>query len=148
MSFLLDPPMLIASGVLIERALPEEQRDLAEAATMGTFIGISFALYLDAPGLWWLWKPFKADGGHDFMVNSGVFKVDTKRGGWKTDVASCAMYATYPFFLKLGRRIGRRSPERAAAPATDVRSVVAAGAGGGNGNGAAAAAGAAQASTS
>ncbi len=115
MSFLLDPPMLIASGILIERALPEEQRDLAEAATMGTFIGISFALYLNAPGLGAFWKPFKSRDGHDFMINSGVFHVDTEGHGWGTDVASCAIYATYPFFLKLGRRIGRRSSPRSLA---------------------------------
>ena len=108
MSFLLDPGMLVASGVLIERAVPEEKRDLAEAATMATFIGISLALYLEAPGLGLFWKPFKSKNGRDFMINSGVFHVNTDDAGWKTDVVSAAIYATYPFFLKLGRRLGRR----------------------------------------
>ena len=112
MSFLLDPPMLVASGVLIERVVPEEKRDLAEAATMGTFIGISVALYLEAPGLGVFWKPFRAANGRDFMINSGVFGVDTDDAGWKTDVVSAAIYATYPFFLKLGRRIGQRRAPR------------------------------------
>ena len=119
MSFLLDPPLLVASGVLIEKALPEEHRDLAEAATMATFIGISVALYLEAPGLGMFWKPFGSDNGRDFMVNSGVFKVDTDKAGWRTDVVSAAIYATYPLFLKLGRRIGARSATHSldAAPA-------------------------------
>lgn len=112
MSFLLDPPMLIASGVLIERMLPEEQRDVAEAATMGTFIGISFALYLEAPGLGMLWKPSGSKNGRDFMVNSGVFRVNPDETGWRTDVVSAAIYATYPLFLKLGRHIGRRPAAR------------------------------------
>jgi hypothetical protein len=108
MSFLLDPPMLVASGVLIERAVPERRRDLAEAATMGTFIGISLALYLEAPGLGAFWKPFGSRNGRDFMLNSGVFHINTAGVGWKTDVVSAAIYSTYPLFLKLGRRLGRR----------------------------------------
>ncbi len=110
MSFLLDPPLLVASGALIERALPEEKRDLAEAATMGTFFAVSLALYLEAPGLGLFWKPFGSRNGRDFMINSGVFGVDTGDAGWRTDVVSAAIYATYPFFLKLGRHIGRRGP--------------------------------------
>ncbi|MCZ7530215.1 MAG: hypothetical protein M5U31_07620 [Acidimicrobiia bacterium] len=116
MSFLLDPPMLVASGVLIERVVPEEKRDLAEAATMGTFIGISVALYLEAPGLGMFWKPFGSTSGRDFMVNSGVFSVNTDEAGWRTDVVSAAIYATYPLFLKLGRHIGRRSAARSVSP--------------------------------
>jgi hypothetical protein len=112
MSFLLDPPMLVASGVLIEKVLPEERRDLAEAATMATFIGISVALYLEVPGLGAFWKPFGSDNGRDFMVNSGVFKVNTDQAGWRTDVVSAGIYATYPLFLKLGRRIGARRAAR------------------------------------
>jgi len=34
MSFAFDPPLLVASGVLIERRLPEDRRDVAEAATL------------------------------------------------------------------------------------------------------------------
>jgi hypothetical protein len=44
-SFLLDPPLLFAAGVLIERRLPSDRRDLAEAATLGVFFGGSFGLY-------------------------------------------------------------------------------------------------------
>jgi hypothetical protein len=46
------------------------------------------------------------------MINSGVFHVDTDEAGWSTDVVCAALYATYPFFLKLGRRIGRRRTSR------------------------------------
>ena len=79
MSFLLDPPLLFASGVLIERALPQERRDVAEAATLGVFFGGSFGLYNNVPGLGLLWRPFRARNGRDFMWNSGVFGVNTQR---------------------------------------------------------------------
>lgn len=108
MSFLLDPPMLVASGVMIERTVPEDLRDLAEAATMSTFVGVSIALYLEVPGLGLLWRPFGSRDGRDFMINSGVLRIDTEDPGWRTHCVSAAIFATYPVFMKLGRRIGRR----------------------------------------
>ena len=107
MSFLLDPPMLFAAGVLIERGLPAERRDVAEAATLGIFFGGSFGLYNNVPGLGVLWRPFGAQNGRDFMWNSGVFGVDTKEAGWPLHAAAGVIFSTYPFFIKLGRRLGR-----------------------------------------
>lgn len=107
MSFLLDPPMLVASGVLIERSLPAEQRDVAEAATLGVFFGGSFGLYNNVPCLGVLWRPFRARNGRDFMWNSGVFGVKTDDLGVGMHAVAGGIFATYPFFLKLGRRLGR-----------------------------------------
>jgi hypothetical protein len=107
MSFLLDPPMLVASGVLIERGLPPEQRDVAEAATLGVFFGTSFGLYHNVPGLGLLWRPFRSQNGRDFMWNSGVFGVRTDELRWPMHALAGGIFATYPFFLKLGRRLGR-----------------------------------------
>lgn len=107
MSFLFDPPMLVAAGVLIERTLPEEQRDVAEAATLGVFFSASFGLYHNVGGLGVLWRPFRARNGRDFMWNSGVFNMQTKELGTGMHALAGAIFATYPFFLKLGRRLGR-----------------------------------------
>jgi hypothetical protein len=107
MSFLFDPPLLLAAGVLIERRLPPDRRDVAEAATLGVFFGGSFGLYNDVPGLGVLWRPFRAAGGRDFMWNSGVFNVNTVEARWPLHAAAGAIFATYPFFIKLGRRLGR-----------------------------------------
>ena len=115
MSFLFDPPMLVAAGVLIERTLPEDQRDVAEAATLGVFFGGSFGLYHNVPGLGLLWRPFRAVNGRDFMWNSGVFNVDTTKIGAPMHALAGGLFATYPFFLKLGRRLGRpRRPQLSA----------------------------------
>lgn len=108
MSFLLDPPMLVASGVLIERAVPAQQRDAAEAATLGVFFGGSFGLYHNVPALDVLWLPFRGRNGRDFMWNSGVFRIKTDQLGWPMHALAAAFLAAYPFFIKLGRRIGRR----------------------------------------
>ncbi|MGH3678538.1 MAG: hypothetical protein ACRDU5_22925 [Mycobacterium sp.] len=108
MSFLLDPPMLVAAGVLIERALPEEQRDVAEAAALGVVFGASFGLYNNVPGLGVLWRPFRSQNGRDFMWNSGVFRVKTSDISPPMHAVAGGIFATYPFFIKLGRRLGRR----------------------------------------
>lgn len=107
MSFLLDPPLLVASGVLIEQRLPSDRRDVAEAATLGVFFSGSFGLYNNVPGLGVLWRPFRARNGRDFMWNSGVFGMDTTEIRWPAHAAAGAIFATYPFFLKLGRWLGR-----------------------------------------
>jgi hypothetical protein len=107
MSFLLDPPLLFAAGVLIERRLPSDRRDVAEAATLGVFFGGSFGLYNNVPGLGPLWRPFGARDGRDFMWNSGVFGVHTEHLRWPMHAAAGVIFATYPFFIKLGRRLGR-----------------------------------------
>ncbi|BBY39242.1 hypothetical protein MMAN_33760 [Mycobacterium mantenii] len=106
MSFLLDPPLLMASGALIERHVPPDRRDVAEAAVLGIFFGGSFGLYNNVPGLGLLWRPFRARNGRDFMWNSGVFKVNTAEGGWPLHAAAAAIFAAYPFFIKMGRRFG------------------------------------------
>src|SRR5215467_5677320 len=107
MSFALDPPMLVASGVLIERRLPADRRDVAEAAVLGVFFGGSFGLYHNVPGLGVLWRPFRAQNGRDFMWNSGVFGVKTAELRWPAHAGAGAIFATYPFFLKIGRWVGR-----------------------------------------
>ncbi|BAV43179.1 hypothetical protein [Mycobacterium ulcerans] len=112
MGFLLDPPLLFACGVLIERHLDEDRRDLAEAAALGVFFAGSFGLYNNVPGLGLLWRPFRARNGRDFMWNSGVFNVDTDQAQWPLHAAAGGIFATYPFFIKLGRRLGSRLATR------------------------------------
>jgi hypothetical protein len=111
MSFALDPPLLLVSGMLIERRLPKDRRDMAEAAILGVFFAGSFGLYNNVPGLGLLWRPFRAQNGRDFMWNSGVFGVNTafktEEAAWPLHAAAGAIFATYPFFIKFGRRLGR-----------------------------------------
>ncbi|ORB85352.1 hypothetical protein B1987_17895 [Mycobacterium kansasii] len=108
MSFLLDPPLLFACGALIERKVPQDRRDIAEAAVLGVFFAGSFGLYNNVPGLGFLWRPFRARNGRDFMWNSGVFAVETDEAAWPLHAAAGGIFGTYPFFIKLGRRLGRR----------------------------------------
>ncbi|BBX57220.1 hypothetical protein MSHO_25650 [Mycobacterium shottsii] len=46
------------------------------------------------------------------MWNSGVFNVDTDQAQWPLHAAAGGIFATYPFFIKLGRRLGSRLATR------------------------------------
>jgi len=50
----------------------------------------------------------RADTGRDWMLNSGVLRIDHRRAGPTTHAVSAALFATYPLWLYLGWRRGRR----------------------------------------
>ena len=109
MSFLLDPPLLIASGAAIERRAPDEETARAlGAATVATFIGVSLALYANAPRLGPLWKPFGSRSGREFMLTSGLAPINEDRLRWWQHLAALSLFAAYPAWLSLGRRAARR----------------------------------------
>jgi hypothetical protein len=112
MSFLIDPPLLYTSGVLYARALPDagdRGRDaLVASATMAMFWGVSISLYAERPWTGPIWRACLAQSGRDWMLNSGVLRLDWQRAGPKTHAVSAAIFATYPVWLWLGVRDGRR----------------------------------------
>ena len=107
MSFLIDGPWLYANGRVMSHLPERAQRPLA-AATIATFWSAGIATYLDKPWMRWLWKPFPSRDGRDFMINSGVLKLDHERDRRAADRISAAVFATYPLWLWLGLRHGRR----------------------------------------
>ena len=109
MSFLLDPPLLVAGGAVIERTAPDGRTaDALSLATVGTFVGISLALYANTPGLGLLWKPFGSRSGREFMLTSGLAPIEEDRLRWFQHASALAVFATYPAWLALGRRLARR----------------------------------------
>jgi hypothetical protein len=107
MSFLIDPPWLYANGRVIAQAVPpEHQRPLA-LATIGVFVVTSISLYLDKAWTKPIWRLCRARSGRDWMLNSGVLKMDPDRAGTPTHAVSAAIFATYPFWLWLGLRHGQ-----------------------------------------
>ena len=109
MSFLADPPLLVVSGAAIERFAPDEQvASRASAAVLGTFFVTSGALYANASWIRPFWEACRAESGRDWMLNSGVFRFDHRRARWPTHLLGLAIFATYPSWLRLGRRLARR----------------------------------------
>ena len=112
MSFLIDPPWLYATGRLYGQAAPERLQGRTAAAlgaaTMAGFWGTSISLYLDRGWTKPIWRACRARSGRDWMLNSGVFRFPYKKVGTTTHVVSALLFASYPLFLVLGHRHGRR----------------------------------------
>jgi hypothetical protein len=108
MSFLLDPPLLVAHGAAIERCVGEQWARAAEAAVLGTFIGVSAGLYRNASWPPRLWPASWAESGRDWMLNSGVFAFEHERPSSSVHWLAVGLFATYPLWLRLGRGWARR----------------------------------------
>lgn len=112
MSFLIDPPWLYANGRAYAAVAPgAAQGDVAKiagAGLMAVFWGVSVSLYLDRPWTRRMMRSLPGEDGRDFMVNSGVLNLDHRSSPRKADAVSAAIFATYPFWLWLGYRHGRR----------------------------------------
>jgi hypothetical protein len=107
MSFLIDPPWLYANGRALAQVAEPPQRDKLAAATLGVFLVTSVSLYLDRAWTTPIWRLCRARSGRDWMLNSGVLKLDADRAGTPTHLVSGALFATYPLWLWLGLRHGQ-----------------------------------------
>jgi hypothetical protein len=109
MSFVLDPPLLVASGAAIERlGVDEATARRLGMGTAATFVGVSVALYANAPGLRAIWGPFGARSGREFMLTSGLARVDERAITPARHAAALSLFAAYPLWLALGRAFARR----------------------------------------
>lgn len=108
MSFLADPPMLVATGAAVERLVPDRRaRAAIEAGTVALFVGFSVGLYLEKPWATWLSRLVGARSGRDWMLNSRVTDFEYESPSVLTHLVSGAIFATYPGWYRLGRRLGR-----------------------------------------
>jgi hypothetical protein len=109
MSFLIDPPWLYANGCAIGAVETDDRRAKALlAGTMGVFWGVSIPLYLNQRWTRPVWRACRAQSGRDWMLNSGVLKLDHRQPSTRTHAISAAIFATYPLWLYLGYRHGKR----------------------------------------
>jgi len=118
-SFLIDPPWLFASGVAYGRMLPERTRTarVLHTATAATFLVTSISLYQNRRWTRPIWEACGAEDGRDWMLNSGVFKFDHRHAGARTHAISALLFASYPWWLLLGERVGRARTRRSGAGA-------------------------------
>ncbi|MEX2448918.1 MAG: hypothetical protein WD404_09290 [Solirubrobacterales bacterium] len=109
MSFAIDPPLLVASGAAIEVATGEDEvrtRRL-RACVIALFVGVSLALYANLPGLGRIWRPFEARSGREFMLTSGLARIDERRMSGRQHAAALAQFALYPLWVRLGAALVR-----------------------------------------
>lgn len=109
MSFLIDGPALYLAGRRLSQAT--DDADLAEGlatATAAGFLAISIPLYLNRPWTRLIWRLCRARNGRDWMINSGVLRVDETAVGRVGHGLAGVAFATYPLWIWLGLRHGRR----------------------------------------
>ena len=115
-SFLIDPPWLVSLGFvygkITERIEDAEKkakvRKFLDVSTIGIFYITSISLYFNREWTRWIWEMCKAESGRDWMINSGVFRFDHENVSPRGHAISAAMFATYPFALKLGYKLAGR----------------------------------------
>jgi hypothetical protein len=108
-SFLLDPPLLVASGAATEAALGDDSAaDLVGALTVGAFVGVSAALYANWDPVVRRWPTLGARTGREFMLTSGLAEVDEASIGPRRHAAALSLFALYPLWFRLGRALVRR----------------------------------------
>jgi hypothetical protein len=109
-SFLLDPPLLLASGAIAEKTLGSDEAAAVrvEAVTVGAFVGVSAALYANWGPVASRWPTFGARSGREFMLTSGLAEVDEGSIGPLRHAAALSLFALYPLWFRLGRAMVRR----------------------------------------
>jgi hypothetical protein len=76
--------------------------------TLAAFLATSVSLYRNRPWTRRIWEGCRAQDGRDWMLNSGVLHLDHRRAGARTHAVAALIFATYPLWLWLGERHGRR----------------------------------------
>jgi hypothetical protein len=106
MSFLIDGPLLVGTGAAIEKiAGDEDTARRLEQLTIAGFLATSISLYMNASWTKWMADMCGAESGRDWMINSGVFKFEHEKVSRRTHLVSAAIFATYPVWLQLGRKL-------------------------------------------
>lgn len=109
MSFILDPPLLVASGAATELTAgehPVTARRL-RGGIAALFVGVSLALYANAPGLGFLWRPFGSRSGREFMLTSGLGRLDGRPLTPRRHALALSLFALYPLWARLGAALVR-----------------------------------------
>ncbi len=109
MSFVIDPPLLVASGAAIEAVAGNDQVTARRirGVTVALFVGVSVALYANAPGLERIWRPFGSRSGREFMLTSGLARIDERRIAPAQHAAALSLFALYPLWVRLGAALVR-----------------------------------------
>jgi hypothetical protein len=103
-------PSLYATGEAYARSA-QQPEDVEQAVKYGAaltifFWAVSIPLYLNQRWTRPIWKLCRADSGRDWMVNSGVLRIDDTKISSRGHAIAAISFFTYPIWLWLGWRRG------------------------------------------
>ncbi len=106
MSFAIDPPLLVVSGAAIEVVTGEDEESARRlrSGVVALFVVVSLALYANAPGLG---RPFGSRSGREFMLTSGLARVDERRIAPAQHAGALSLFLLYPLWIRLGSALVR-----------------------------------------
>lgn len=109
MSFVIDPPLLVASGAAIEAAAGDDEATARRlrGVVVALFVGVSLALYANVPGLGRIWRSFGSRSGREFMLTSGLARIDERRISPARHAAALSLFVLYPLWARLGAALVR-----------------------------------------
>ena len=110
MSFLADPPMLVACGAAASLLPDERSQKIAERAVVATFVVTSVSLYVNARWPRRLWELCRAESGRDWMINSGVTRFEHRQPKPAVHALAAVLFAAYPWWFRLGTKLAMRRP--------------------------------------
>ena len=106
MSFLIDPPLLAASGAAYARA-GGKRPEVAGTAATAAFWAAGLAFYTNRRWTLPIARMFGSRDGQDFMINSGVLPIRYRARAARTHLGAALAFATYPLWFLLGWTLAR-----------------------------------------
>lgn len=110
MSFLVDPPLLVAAGAASNRIGSPTARRAAEPIVLAAFLTASISLYANASWTRPLWRVCRAESGRDWMLNSGVTRFEHRHPRAGVHLIAAALFALYPAWYRLGTLLRASAP--------------------------------------
>jgi hypothetical protein len=109
-TLLIDPPLLVGTGVVIQRLVRDEDwRRRLEAAGTSVTLAAGIGFYTDAAWTRPLWPLLHIRSGRDWMLNTWVGRLESDDPPLRTHLVAALAFAAYPLWTRLGRRLAAQS---------------------------------------
>lgn len=113
MTLLIDPPLLVAAGAVVERLVDDERwRRRLRVGVTAAAAATGVAYYTNARWTRPTWRLLSIESGRDWMLNTWLFDFEHERPDPIVHVAAGVAFLAYPAWTLLGRRLGRREGHR------------------------------------
>jgi hypothetical protein len=117
MTFLIDPPLLVAFALLscwigrkVQNRTNAPVGQILAWFSLCVILFTSTSLYFNLEFMDWFWQPFYpiVTSGRDLMINTGLFSIESVDTAGLIDALAVFQIAIYPIWTHLGLRLNAR----------------------------------------